>query len=68
MKEWMDSQSLDLADLLDTNGNSGSARVQERIGMWKGERLREGEWFRKEWVKDAVGMYLARNQQAGYKQ
>lgn len=64
MKEWMESQSLDLQDLL--SDESGSLRSAS--GAWKGREVRDSEWFRKEWVGDAVGMYLARQQQAAYKQ
>lgn len=63
----MRSQSLDLGDLLDEQGGRGRLKDGREL-TWKNELGREREWFKQEWVKDAVGMYLARNQQAEYKQ
>ena len=63
----MRSQSLDLGDLLAEDGGRGMVKDGREL-MWKSELGREREWFGQDWVKDAVGMYIARNQQAECKQ
>lgn len=58
MNEWMDSQSLDLQDLLDPD----PSKFKGTEGEWKLERLRDSEWFQQDWVKQAVGLHVARSQ------
>lgn len=58
INEWMDSQSLDLQDLL----NPDPSKFKGTEGEWKLERLRDTEWFAQDWVKQAVGLHVARSQ------
>lgn len=58
MSEWMDSQSLDLQDLLDPD----PSKFKGTEGEWKLERLRDSEWFQQDWVTQAVGLHVARSQ------
>jgi hypothetical protein len=57
IKEWMESQSLDLDDMLDP-----APSVLRKQGKSSVEILRDSEWFKQEWVGNAVGLYLARQQ------
>jgi SWI/SNF-related matrix-associated actin-dependent regulator of chromatin subfamily D len=58
MNEWMESQSLDLQDLLDPD----PSKFKGTEGEWKLERLRDSDWFKQDWVKQAVGLHVARAQ------
>lgn len=63
MNEWMASQSLDLQDLLDPD----PSKFKGTEGEWKLERLRDGEWFKQDWVQQAVGLHVARGQNVARK-
>lgn len=58
MQEWLQSQSLDLQDLLDPD----PSKHKGVEGEWRLERLRDAEWFKQDWVKDAVSVHIARAQ------
>lgn len=57
----MESQSLDLQDLLDPDLSKNKGLE----GEWRTERLRDSSWFSQGWVKDAVSVHVARGQAVG---
>lgn len=61
MKNWMESQSLDLETLLSPS-NTSTVGPRGYEGEWRVERMRDTDWFRSESVRDAIGLYIARLQ------
>ena len=57
INEWMRSQSIDLRDVLEPDADATPA------GRDRMARLRDSKWFGQDWVRDAVGIHVARGQQ-----
>lgn len=57
---------MDLAELLDPESRPVGASRPALQGEWRAEKLRDSNWFREDWVKDAVSMHVARLQQNGF--